>query len=263
MKKFKNSQSVADQSNAKKSQKHDANVQKNTILYFQVGLILCLLGTYTLFEMQFKKTNLNFDDTATATEDNFEVAPEVFKIYKEEIKVEVKQKQKKILTDKYVKVEDDYPEKILTDIITPEENVTSKLIDPNELDEIYEPIEPIEIFNIKGVEQVPIYPGCEKASNNDERIQCMSKKLNKLILKKFDRDLAYKLGLSGLQKIYVEFKIDKDGNVSVINTRAPHKALNKEAERMVNKIPKMKPGLQRNEPVNVKYMLPILFKVQD
>ena len=38
----------------KKSQKHDANLRKNSTLYFQVGLIICLLFTYGLFEMTFE-----------------------------------------------------------------------------------------------------------------------------------------------------------------------------------------------------------------
>jgi len=40
----------------KKSQKHDANLQKNSTLYFQVGLIICLLATNALFEMYFETT---------------------------------------------------------------------------------------------------------------------------------------------------------------------------------------------------------------
>ena len=46
----------------KKSQKHDANLQKNSSLYFQIGLILCLLGTYALFEMQFQEQKIVIDD---------------------------------------------------------------------------------------------------------------------------------------------------------------------------------------------------------
>ena len=35
----------------KKPQKHDANLQKNSTIYFQIGLILCLFMVYGLFEM--------------------------------------------------------------------------------------------------------------------------------------------------------------------------------------------------------------------
>ena len=59
MKDFKKMHVIAGQSNGKvqKSQKHDANLQKNSSLYFQIGLILCLLGTYGMFEMKFETRN--------------------------------------------------------------------------------------------------------------------------------------------------------------------------------------------------------------
>jgi protein TonB len=59
MKHFKKSQYIADQSNVivKKSQKHDVNLQKNSTLYFQVGLIVCLLAVYLLLEMKFESKN--------------------------------------------------------------------------------------------------------------------------------------------------------------------------------------------------------------
>jgi protein TonB len=70
----------------------------------------------------------------------------------------------------------------------------------------------------------------------------MSEKISKLIRKKFNPDLADGLGLSGKQKIDVQFKIDKTGKVTDIKTRAPHARLEKEAERVINKIPQMTPG---------------------
>ena len=60
MKNSKKDFSNAGQSIAKvkKSLKHDANLQKNSTLYFQIGLILCLFGTYALFEMQFQEKKI-------------------------------------------------------------------------------------------------------------------------------------------------------------------------------------------------------------
>lgn len=215
-----------------------------------------------LFEMQFEKTNLNFDDTATATEDNFEVAPEVFKIYKEEIKVEVKQNQKKILTDEYVKVKDEFIEKKLADIITQDQNFTDK---PVKIEDVIVDKAPVDLPPIpfNRIEKVPVFPGCEKANTNEERKKCFSKKVTKLIQKKFNPNLASDYGLSGFQRIYVQFKIDKTGKITEIKTRAPHSVLEKEAERVVKKIPIMKPGLQRGKPVEVLFDLPIVFKVED
>ena len=58
------------------------------------------------------------------------------------------------------------------------------------------------------------------------------------------------------------FKIDKLGNVTEIQARAPRHELEREAKRVANQIPQMTPGKQRDKPVTVQYNLPIVFKVQ-
>jgi len=91
----------------------------------------------------------------------------------------------------------------------------------------------------------------------------MSKKISKFVQKKFNTELASDLGLSGRQKISVIFKIDKNGNITGVRSRAPHPRLEKEAARVINSLPKMKPGKQRGKAVIVPYSLPIIFQVQD
>ena len=112
------------------------------------------------------------------------------------------------------------------------------------------------------IENVPEYPGCEKGSNAEKR-KCMSKKIEKFVQHKFNTDLAGDLGLTGKQRINVIFKIDKNGNVTSVRSRAPHPRLEKEAARVINLLPKMKPGRQRGKAVVVPYSLPITFLVQE
>ena len=76
----------------------------------------------------------------------------------------------------------------------------------------------------------------------------MSEKITKFVGKKFNTDLASDLGLSGRMRINVIFKIDKTGNVTSVRARAPHQGLAKEAERVINLLPKMKPSEQRGNP---------------
>ena len=64
---------------------------------------------------------------------------------------------------------------------------------------------------------MPIFPGCENQSNNAARKKCMSEKVDKFVKRKFDQDLGGELGLSGIQRIYVAFKIDKSGNFTGSN----------------------------------------------
>ena len=110
------------------------------------------------------------------------------------------------------------------------------------------------------VQNVPIFPGCDKG-NNEARRKCMSQKITKFVQRKFNTDLAGDLGLSGRQRISVIFKIDKNGDVVGVRARAPHPRLVKEAIRVVNLLPKMKPGTQLGKAVVVPYSLPIIFEV--
>jgi len=57
------------------------------------------------------------------------------------------------------------------------------------------------------------------------------------------------------------FIIDRTGGITSIQSRAPHRRLKLEAERVVKTLPKMKPGEQRGRQVGVKYSLPIIFEV--
>ena len=91
----------------------------------------------------------------------------------------------------------------------------------------------------------------------------MSEKLAMLVQKRFDKDLASELGLSGRLKIDVQFKIDAFGNVTDIKTRAPRHELEKEAKRVTEKIPQMIPGKQRDKAVSVMYYLPIVFEIKN
>lgn len=90
----------------------------------------------------------------------------------------------------------------------------------------------------------------------------MSKNIGKLINKKFNTEIGSEYGLVGKQKIYTQFTIDSNGEVSDIKVRGPHPALEKEAQKVINKIPKMQPGLQQDKPVGVIYTLPITFLIK-
>ncbi|WP_417875282.1 energy transducer TonB [Winogradskyella sediminis] len=247
----------------KRSQKHDANLQKNSSLYFQIGLILCLLGAYALFEMKFEeKTFAPITETASSEPISIEYV-EPFTV--EVVKPKTAEPLPSVdLIDKYNTVEDDVP-LIETIIKTPEEPIISDepIIDVEHFNTaVDEPQEDIFI-PISVIEMVPVYPGCEKKKNNNERKKCMSDKISKLIGKTFNTDIGSNYGISGRQKISTQFTIDKYGNVTDIKTRGPHPALEKEAYRVINKIPKMQPGLQRHVPVGVIYTLPIVFDVRN
>ena len=115
---------------------------------------------------------------------------------------------------------------------------------------------------IAELDEVPVYPRC-KGDSNAEKRKCMSAKIAKFVRQKFNTDLAVNLGLTGRQRINVIFKIDTNGNVFGIRSKGPHPRLEQEAVRVINLLPKMKPGRQKGKAVIVPYSLPITFKVKD
>ena len=111
------------------------------------------------------------------------------------------------------------------------------------------------------IEIVPIFPGCE--GTNEELRKCLQEKITAHVSANFNSKLASGLGLEpGIKRIFVLFIIDKEGNITGVKSRAPHKALEEEAIRVVNSIPQMTPGSYLGENVGVKYSLPIAFKVE-
>lgn len=159
-------------------------------------------------------------------------------------------------------VEDDkeIEETILDSTETDEEEEVEVV--EEEIEEVVEEEVVDEIVPFSVIESVPVFPGCK--GSKAELTKCMNSKIKKHIGKNFDVDLAQDLGLApGKKKINVQFLIDKQGNITDIKSRAPHPRLQKEAERIIKKLPKMIPGKQRNKSVKVRYNLPIVFNVED
>lgn len=244
----------------KKSQKHDANLRKNSSLYFQIGLIVCLLAAYGLLEMKFEKAIPQVADMLPPDVTYVAEMP----IFKPEVTVveePVKQKASKPKNDNYEVVPDTTPDDFIDKPEKPTVSVVQPL-NPGDMTLIDKPVEPEDVIFEK-IEQVPIYPGCEKKKTNDEKRKCMSDKITQLIQKKFNANLGSELGLSGKQVIRTQFKIDKTGRINDIKVRGTHPDLEKEAERVINIIPEMTPGKQRDKNVGVIFTLPIVFQVQD
>ena len=72
--------------------------------------------------------------------------------------------------------------------------------------------------------------------------------------------IALENGVQG--KVFVQFVVEKDGSVSNIKVvRGVDASLDKEAVRVVSVMPKWKPGKQRGEAVNVKFTVPVAFRL--
>jgi len=112
------------------------------------------------------------------------------------------------------------------------------------------------------IEDVPVFPGCEKVEKS-KRLECFMEQMAKHIKRNQNYpERAMEDNIQG--RVAVLFVIDKDGSITNVQVRGPKggELLEKEAKRVIEKLPKFKPGMQRGKPVKVKYSQPITFKLQ-
>ncbi len=112
------------------------------------------------------------------------------------------------------------------------------------------------------IEDAPIFPGCENVPKN-QRSACFEEKIRKFIGKNQQYpEKALEDNLQG--RVSVVFVIDKDGSITNVQARGPKggELLEKEALRVISKLPKIKPGSQRGKPVKIKFSIPFVFKLQ-
>ncbi|AVR45204.1 blaR1 peptidase M56 [Christiangramia fulva] len=112
------------------------------------------------------------------------------------------------------------------------------------------------------VDLAPAFPGCEQWVD-DPRKNCTSSKIAEFVNENFDTSLGKKLGLTGINRVIVQFRIDETGKIVDVKARAPKPELEEEAIRVVSSLPQMTPGEQNGQPVSVMYSLPIAFKVAE
>jgi len=116
-----------------------------------------------------------------------------------------------------------------------------------------------EIFDI--VEEMPTYKELLKIKDKGKRKAETEKELLTNINKKIKYpEMALATGIEG--KVYVEFIVDTEGDITNVKIkRSVHEDLDAEAIRAVKSLPKMVPGKQLDKAVNVRYTIPVHFKI--
>ena len=239
-----------------KTKKHPkANLENYSKLFTQLGLVLSLVIVYVLIQSKtfdsklatLDRSHLNIHDTSESIIEYIVEPPKV------------QPAPKKIILD-VIKKADNEDDDIIETIINP--------VDPSDPIDLSGFVDVDPVIDIGPddvpfmiIEDAPIFPGCK--GSRAEMKTCFSDRITKFVGNKFNSGLASELNLpSGIQRIFVLFKIDKQGNIVEIKAKAPHIKLKEEAIRVVELLPQMEPGKQRGKPVNVKYSIPIVFKVE-
>lgn len=238
-------------------------LEKFSTVFMQLGLVLTLFVVYVVLEHQtlekqpFAERYVPEDNTIMIDFDR----PIVYK--REVIKKTTPKLTTTTIIDEITPVKEHNPTVIEAVLDLPDENNNnSQSFNPDNIVEIPVDVPVDEDVPFILIEDVPVYRGCEGLSK-DATKKCFVKKITKHVQKHFNSELGQDLGLrSGKHKIYAQFVIDKVGDVTQVKIRAPHKRLEKETQRIVDKIPQFTPGKQRGKPVKVKYTLPITFKVE-
>lgn len=245
----------------KKNPKQD--IRRWSLIFFQVGLILVLFISWRAIENKSYERKERKEDTQTVKFDDLE--PEDVEVVEQPKTDQPPPPPPPKVPDKIVVVDDD--EDIEEDEPETVEDIEEKVevADIGDIDSAPdegEADEEIEEVAFQAIQDVPIFPGCEKFSDNEDRKECMSKGVQKFVTRRFNTDIASDLGLSGVTRISVQFTVDENGKVVDIKARAPESELEDEAKRVTEMLPDMEPGKQRDKAVRVVYQLPIVFQVQ-
>ena len=226
-----------------------ADINRNSGLYFAIGLAFTMFVIWRALEWKKYDEVVNYD-IALNVEDQLDeevplteqlktpppppppAAPEVIEVVEDEEEVE---------------------ETVIESTETSQEEEVIE-IEEVEVEEIDEDISvPFAV-----IEDVPVFPGCEGAS---DKKACFQEQMQKHIRKHFRYpEIAQEMGVQG--RVNVMFVIQKDGSIGGIRMRGPDKNLEAEALRIIELLPKMTPGKQRGRPVKVPFSIPITFRLQ-
>ena len=226
-----------------------ADLSKNSNLYFAIGLAIILFMSWRAIEWKtYDRSGYGYEALNIDDEDDEEIP------ITEQIKTPPPPPPPPPAPEIIEVVEDE--EEIEETIIESTETDQEEIVEIVEVEEEFEDVDvPFAV-----IEDVPIYPGCERVAKSKRR-DCFQEQINKHIRKNFRYpEIAQEMGIQG--RVYVNFVIDKDGSITSIRMRGPDKNLEKEAQRIIAKLPRMTPGKQRGRAVRVPFSIPITFRLQ-
>jgi periplasmic protein TonB len=216
--------------------KSHSDLEKKRLTFFQIGLIFSLICTLIAFEWRsYYNPYLDRTPVGESFNDDYEILPPIF------IPAPPKLPQPKMAINLNPVIDTE----IYTD--SPDSELTTDEGDPDinieSLPERYD----IEESVLLQAEVMPEYPGGLKS-----------------LYAYLERNLKYPNEAKKTKKeeiIYVTFVIDREGNVRIEEVHGQEQAFKDEAQRVISKMPKWKPGKQGGRTVEVRQTIPIKFKL--
>ena len=224
----------------KKSPKADLDSKKLT--FTLVGLVIALFVVWRVFEYRsYDKQNL--DTFARQVEVMEEEMVEITK--QEQPKPEIQTPKPQVTQIQVVEDDVEVEDIDINAEVDQDEIIEEYVYEAPEMED--EEIQEEEIF--KSVEEQPEFPG-----GTAKLLEYVQKNLKYPMM-------ARESDIQG--KVFVGFVVEKDGSISNVKVlRGIGGGCDEEAVRVVQSLPKFKPGKQRGNTVRVAYTLPIVFKLQ-
>lgn len=226
----------------KKSPKADLESKRN--IFFMLGLVIALGSTLFAFEWTTKPTKAE----SLGIMNSMEIDEEIIPITREpEVKPPPPPPLQKVveilnIVDDDIEIDDELE-------IEDSEADDETIIEVNPFVEVVDEIEVAEDDIFYTVEEPVEFPGGDQALYN-----YISTHVNYPVI-------AQENGIKG--KVYVKFVVNEEGKASGAEIiRGVDTSLDKEALRVINSLPKFKPGKQRGRPVKVYFSAVINFQLQ-
>jgi protein TonB len=222
-----------------------ADLENKRMIFREIGLIAALLVVFVAFNL---KTNTKENSSLDYTYET-DIAEEIIPVTVQETKPPPPapppmQTTKITIVDNDVEIDDEIDLNVEIDQETAVEEYVPYVPVEEEEEEV---IESDQIFVV--VESMPEFPGGYGA-----------------LMEYLQQNLKYpsiakEMGIKG--RVFLSFVVEIDGSVTDVRVlRGIGGGCDEEAVRVVEKMPKWKPGLQRNRPVRVQFNLPVKFTLQ-
>ena len=226
----------------KKTERADLENKRGYLL--EIGLVVTLLIMWGVFEWSSTVERAEDFGPLEVVADEEELAPVT---RQEELQLPPPPPPQQTVAD-IIEIVDDKVE-VNDDFMSTEadENTTVEIQEVVDVVQEEEVVEEPQVFFI--VEDMPEFPGGELA-------------LRKYIAENVRYpEMAKENDIQGT--VYVRFVVDTDGSVKNVEViRGVDQLLDKEAIRVVQSLPKWKPGKQRGKAVKVSHSVPIKFQLQ-